>query len=109
MGATGSHFHCVYTGSAAWVPPEPVADSQDHKRQRQAEKMVFSPMKKGANGSLLHTCNSALIAAPSLDQIADGHDHKHQQVGGEDGDKPLRHGEAQELPADLAAISIREE
>lgn len=109
MGATGSHFYCVYTGSAAWVPLEPVADSQDHKRQRQAEKMVFSPMKKGANGSLLHTCNSALIAAPPLDQIADGHDRKHQQVGGEDGDKPLRHGEAQELPADLAAISIRKE
>lgn len=51
MGATGSHFYCVYTGSAAWVPLEPVADSQDHKRQRQAKKMVFSPMKKGANGS----------------------------------------------------------
>jgi hypothetical protein len=46
MGATGSHFYCVYTGSAAWVPLEPVADSQDHKRQRQAEKMVFSPIKK---------------------------------------------------------------
>ena len=47
MGATGSHFYCMNTGSAAVVHLEQVADGQDHKRQRQAAKMVFSPMKKG--------------------------------------------------------------
>lgn len=47
MGATSSHFYCVNTGSAAVVHLEQVADGQDHKRQRQGAKMVFSPMKKG--------------------------------------------------------------